>query len=88
MAVRSARQPKRRGEKALARSARAAQDAAAAQQESAVQRLAALERECERLEVELAEAKARIAALEEQRKAVVNRIDWMIDSLHNLIESR
>lgn len=49
-------------------------------------RIAALEQERDRLAAELAAAKARIAKLEEARSQVVNRIDWVIDSLHNLIE--
>ena len=37
------------------------------------------------LEAELAEARARIRSLEEEREQVRNRIDWVIDSLHNVI---
>ena len=37
-----------------------------------------------RLEAELAAARARIAALEQKHEEVVNRIAWVIDSLHNL----
>jgi len=33
------------------------------------------------------EAEERIARLQESRSEAVNRIDWVIDSLHNLIES-
>lgn len=39
-----------------------------------------------RLKAELAAAKSRIVSLEAQRQQVVNRIDWVIDSLHNLVE--
>lgn len=56
----------------------------------AVQRLEArartLERERDGLRAELEAARARIAALEEARAEVVNRIDWVIDSLHNLVD--
>jgi chromosome segregation ATPase len=56
----------------------------------AVQRLEArartLERERDGLRAELEAARARIAALEEAREEVVNRIDWVIDSLHNLVD--
>ena len=49
-------------------------------------RLASLEVECSRLRAELAEAGARIKALETQRKQLLDRIDWAIDSLHTLID--
>jgi hypothetical protein len=37
------------------------------------------------LEAELEEARARIRRLEKERDQVRNRIDWVIDSLHNVI---
>jgi chromosome segregation ATPase len=43
-------------------------------------------REIEHLKSELANANAKIKALEEQRDQAANRIDWAIDSLHNLLE--
>jgi predicted RNase H-like nuclease (RuvC/YqgF family) len=49
-------------------------------------RLEALEAECRRLQVELDTARAEIVRLEEQRDDVLNRIDWIVDSLHNVIE--
>jgi len=51
------------------------------------QRIKTLERERDRLKVQLAEAKERIARLEESRAEAVNRIDWVIDSLHNVLEN-
>jgi len=48
--------------------------------------ISALERERDSLKAELEVARARIAELEQQRELVVNRIDWIIDSLHSLIE--
>jgi hypothetical protein len=51
------------------------------------QRIKSLERECERLKSQLAEANERIAALEQRRAEAVNRIDWVIDSLHNVLEN-
>jgi hypothetical protein len=45
-----------------------------------------LERECDRLKEQLAEAHERIARLEQSRAEAVNRIDWVIDSLHNVLE--
>ena len=38
------------------------------------------------LKAELAAARARIAELEQKQADIVNRIDWVIDSLHNLTE--
>jgi hypothetical protein len=45
-----------------------------------------LERECDRLKEQLAEAQERIVRLEQSRTEAVNRIDWVIDSLHNVLE--
>ena len=36
------------------------------------------------LKAELAAARARIAELEQKQADIINRIDWVIDSLHNL----
>ncbi|MGD9668024.1 MAG: hypothetical protein AB7U75_03100 [Hyphomicrobiaceae bacterium] len=47
---------------------------------------ATLEAECRALRAELAEAREEIARLEKRQELVVNRIDWVIDSLHNLLE--
>ncbi len=38
------------------------------------------------LKAELAAARARIAELEQKQADTINRIDWVIDSLHNLTE--
>jgi predicted nucleic acid-binding Zn-ribbon protein len=55
---------------------------------------AALEAECLQLRRErddlaqqLAAANARNHALEAKQKDVVNRIDWVLDSIHNLVDS-
>jgi len=40
--------------------------------------------EIARLEGELASARARVAELEQKHAEIVNRIDWVIDSLHSL----
>ena len=50
-------------------------------------RIKALEKERERLKARLEVAGERTASLEQGRDDVVNRIDWVIDSLHNAIES-
>ncbi len=54
----------------------------------AAQRLALVEAERDRLKASLEEAEARIAALEASRAHVVNRIDWLIDSLGTALEKR
>lgn len=54
---------------------------------SLMSRVIRLESERDRLEQELKKAQARIRALEEDRDQVVNRIDWVIDSLRNLLEN-
>jgi uncharacterized coiled-coil DUF342 family protein len=50
-------------------------------------RIKSLEKERDRLKVQLGVAVERISSLEQGRDDVVNRIDWVIDSLHNAIES-
>ena len=45
-----------------------------------------LSEENTRLKAELAAARQRIADLESMQAHVVNRIDWVLDSLHNLPE--
>jgi hypothetical protein len=50
-------------------------------------RVAHLESERERLLAALEKAEGRIRALEEGRDQVLNRIDWVIDSLRSLIET-
>jgi hypothetical protein len=50
-------------------------------------RLAAAESERDQLKTQLAEAQAMIAKLEQARDEAVSRIDWAIDSLHNVLES-
>ncbi len=47
-------------------------------------RISHIEAERDRLKAELAAAKAQIATLETARDQVLNRIDWVIDSLHTL----
>ena len=37
-----------------------------------------------RLRGELAVARARVTELEQKQADIINRIDWVIDSLHNL----
>ena len=46
----------------------------------------ALRAECASLKAELTAAREEIARLEKRQELVVNRIDWVIDSLHNLLE--
>lgn len=53
-----------------------------------VQRLSAVEAERDRLKARLEEAEARISELEKSRTLVVNRIDWLIDTLGTALEKR
>ena len=48
--------------------------------------VALLAAENARLAAELAAARSRIAELEQKHADVINRIDWVIDSLHNLAD--
>jgi len=59
---------------------------AGAAQEHGANRVKTLERECDRLKTQLEEAHERITRLEQSRSEAVNRIDWVIDSLHNVLE--
>lgn len=45
-----------------------------------------LERERDELRARLAAAEEHIKLLESQRLEVLNRIDWVIDSIHNVLE--
>ena len=63
-----------------------AESAAPLDAPSLLARVIRLESERDRLQAELATATARIQALEESREQVVNRIDWVIDSLRNLVD--
>jgi outer membrane murein-binding lipoprotein Lpp len=58
----------------------------------AVERLEAkvldLKGERDALATELAAAKAEIAALDAARKDAINRIDWVIDSLHTALKDK
>lgn len=73
---------------------RAAPRKAAAKSElsGAVKRLEAkiksLQVERDKLNSELKSAHLRIAELEAAHKDAVNRIDWVIDSLHNIVEEQ
>lgn len=58
--------------------------------QTAVEKLEArfkeLKRERDALEAELDEARARIMAMETARTDAINRIDWVLDSLHNVLQ--
>jgi|EndMetStandDraft_8_1072994.scaffolds.fasta_scaffold1112059_2 hypothetical protein len=51
------------------------------------ERIVALEKECDQLKAQLASARAQIIRLEQARDEAVSRIDWALDSLHNVLES-
>lgn len=65
----------------------AAENASALEPPALLARVAHLESERERLITALEKAEGRIRALEEGRDQVLNRIDWVIDSLRSLIET-
>ena len=81
MAERVAQKAKKQAKKASARPARDTHAVAAPRD-----RVVELEAECSQLKLELAEAATRLAALEAQRKQLLDRIDWAIDSLHSLLD--
>ena len=89
MADRPRPQPKKliakaAGEAGIAPMAAPRKAAVAAAAAPPATRVAGLEAERDRLAAELAAAKAHIATLEAARDQVLNRIDWVIDSLHSL----
>jgi hypothetical protein len=51
------------------------------------ERITALEKERDQLKAQLASAQAHIIRLEQARDEAVSRIDWALDSLHNVLES-
>jgi len=64
----------------------ASKPTAASKRSVANGKLEALERERDQLKEQLADAMAQIARLQAARDEAVNRIDWAIDSLHNVLE--
>jgi uncharacterized coiled-coil DUF342 family protein len=84
MAERAARKSKR---PASRRSTEAAANGTTEGAGRQTQRIKALERERDKLKNQLKEAEERIKRLEESRTEAVNRIDWVIDSLHNVLDS-
>jgi hypothetical protein len=83
----SARSPSPGAAKASSRPAkRTVESATQLDASSLLARVIRLESERDRLQADLATATKRIQALEESREQVVNRIDWVIDSLRNLID--
>ena len=85
MAERAAQKPRKRAAKA-AGGARLAvgRPAGVAGADDPAARIRVLETEQERLKQDLETARARIKMLELARDQALNRIDWVIDSLHNL----
>ncbi|HWK39829.1 MAG TPA: hypothetical protein VNR88_13005 [Hyphomicrobium sp.] len=68
------------------KTAAASKPPAAAKLSAANGKVEALELERDQLKEQLADAMAQIARLQEARDEAVNRIDWAIDSLHNVLE--
>jgi len=65
----------------------AAPSASALEPAALLARVVKLESERDRLLADLEKAESRIRALEEGRDQVLNRIDWVIDSLRSLIDT-
>ena len=85
MAERQRPSGKKRASRPVAGHKRAETGARAAQMPAdPATRIRTLEAERDSLTAELEAAKSRIAALEQAREQVLNRIDWVIDSLHSL----
>ncbi len=81
------RDRQKRGRTAAARAtSRGPRAEAATAAKSPVDALEQLEIERDELRARLAEAEARIELLESQRLDALNRIDWAIDSIHNVLE--
>lgn len=83
MAERAARKSKRPASRRREEAVGASTETAGGQ----TQRIKALERERDRLKNQLKEAEERIKRLEDSRTEAVNRIDWVIDSLHTVLGS-
>ena len=64
-----------------------ARAAPAAPKRTAAAEIDALEKERDQLKAQLAAAKAQLIKLEQARDEAVGRIDWALDSLHNLLEN-
>lgn len=84
MADRGAGKAKKQAKKGPARPAKSEIATAAASHRA---RLSELETECTRLRGELDTVKKRLDELEAQRKQLLDRIDWAIDSLSSLRDS-
>ena len=74
------------GKGATGKAPQAAKKSVASGASAPEQRIAALEKERDELRAELAAAQAQIRSLEQAREQVLNRIDWVIDSLQSLSE--
>ena len=91
MAQRPAGKTKRRVAGGDARTARkpgtaGGREGGAASATALRERIRSLEAQLSKAESELAAALARTKVLEDNHDQVRNRIDWVIDSLHNLME--
>jgi hypothetical protein len=90
MAQRASQKSKRQAPPARQRAGRAAPvetKRADTKLNGQVARLEMAERDRDQLKAQLAEAQATIAKLQQARDEAVSRIDWAIDSLHNVLES-
>ena len=90
MAQRARRKSKRQAPPPRQRAGRAAPvetERADAKPNGQVARLELAEHERDQLKAQLAEAQAIDRQAQQARDEAVNRIDWAIDSLHNVLES-
>lgn len=85
MAERATAKAKRAGQAKTSRGTSAALAQALERLEAKVK---TLQSEKDALRKELAASKSRVKQLEEANTQAVNRIDWVIDSLHNLLEDQ
>ena len=78
--------PKRAQPAAARATGRTTRSGAASAVKLQVNPLEEVERERDELRLQLTAAEARIKQLEGQRLDALNRIDWAIDSIHNILE--
>lgn len=77
----------KRPAKRQSRAAKASSKASSGAKPKFEARIRSLEKERDRLKAQLEVAGARITGLEQGRDEVVNRIDWVIDSLQHMSET-
>lgn len=84
--IKKARSPRRGPAPVAAEASKAAQAEPDSGQGRVESRAGELERKLDSVMAELEAARRRIIELESMHDLAVNRIDWVLDSLHNLVE--